>query len=311
MISPIERGSNGLPDLRQDHDLLLRAVKDAGATALNYFRCKTPVYRKSDGSEVTDADLAVDAQLHAELCTPRPTYGWLSEETLDDLARLDAPRVWIVDPIDGTTAFIQDRHQWVISAALVEDGAPVAAVIYNPVLDELFSACRGMGAELNGVSAKTSQLTDLHGAHILAPKGVARKAGWDKPGEPEVITTFVYSIAYRMALVGAGPHILAPKGVARKAGWDKPGEPDVITTFVYSIAYRMALVGAGRADGLISKGRKSEWDVAAGALIVQEAGGRVTSTGGTAYSFNKRDPVCDGTIAAPPTLHGKLLAAIG
>jgi len=270
MISPIETGSNGLPDLRQDHDLLLRAVKDAGATALNYFRCKTPVYRKSDGSEVTDADLAVDAQLHAELCTPRPTYGWLSEETLDDLARLDAPRVWIVDPIDGTTAFIQDRHQWVISAALVEDGAPVAAVIYNPVLDELFSACRGMGAELNGVSAKTSQLTDLHGAHILAPKGVARKAGWDKPGEPEVITTFVYSIAYRMALVGAG-----------------------------------------RADGLISKGRKSEWDVAAGALIVQEAGGRVTSTGGTAYSFNKRDPVCDGTIAAPPTLHGKLLAAIG
>jgi myo-inositol-1(or 4)-monophosphatase len=257
------------PSLREDHDLLLGAVRNAGATALAYFRCNTPVYHKSDGSEVTDADLAIDAQLHAELLGARPGYGWLSEETTDSPERLNAQRVWIVDPIDGTKAFIQDREQWVISAALIEDGEPVAAAVYNPARDELFAASTGRGAVLNGVPARASEKADLHGTVILAPRGVARHAGWDQPGEPEVTATFVYSIAYRMCLVAAG-----------------------------------------RADGLIAKGRKSEWDVAAGALIVQEAGGRVTSSDGSRYSFNKPNPVFDGTIAGPPRLHEKLLAAI-
>jgi len=267
MTSSNERG-DGLPDLSEDYGLLCKAIRDAGATALTYFRRDTPVYHKGDGSEVTDADLAVDAQLHSELCTPRPGYGWLSEETLDAPERLALRRVWIVDPIDGTTAFIQDREQWVISVALVEDGEAVIAAVYNPSRDELFTGFKGHGAELNGEPARVSRKTDLHGALILAPKGVAKRAGWHTPGAPEVTTTFVYSIAYRMCLVGAG-----------------------------------------RADGLIAKGRKSEWDVAAGTLIVQEAGGRVTSTDGSRYRFNQRNPVFDGTIAGPPRLHDDLLAA--
>ncbi|RIA47390.1 3'(2'),5'-bisphosphate nucleotidase CysQ [Dichotomicrobium thermohalophilum] len=269
MTSSKDARDDRLPELSEDYDLLRRAVRDAGATALTYFRRDTPVYHKGDGSEVTDADLAVDAQLHAELRTPRPAYGWLSEETIDETERLDARRVWIVDPIDGTRAFIQDRDQWVISAALVEDGEPVAAAVYNPARDELFAAFSGHGAELNGKPAQVSPRHDLHGALILAPKGVAKRAGWHEPGEP-----------------------------------------DVRTTFVYSIAYRMCLVAAGRADGLIAKGRKSEWDVAAGTLIVQEAGGRVTSTDGARYRFNQSKPLLDGTIAAPPGLHERLLAAV-
>jgi len=257
-------------DLMADYDLLRQAVKAAGATALEYFRCDTPVYHKTDGSEVTDADLAVDAQLHAALQTPRPGYAWLSEETPDDAARLDAKHVWIVDPIDGTRAFVLDKPQWVISAALVADGEPVAAAVFNPAFDEFFAACRGCGAELNGAPIRVTQIADLHGAHILTPKSVAKRAGWLSPGEPEVETSFVYSIAYRMALVAAG-----------------------------------------RVDGVIATGQKSEWDVAAGALIVQEAGGRVTSGAGAPYRFNKRAPVFDGTVAAAPDLHGKLLAALG
>lgn len=268
MTSSKDARADTLPDLRDDYDLLRKAIKDAGATALSYFQSSTPVYHKRDGSEVTDADLAVDAQLHAELYTPRPAYGWLSEETLDDPSRLDARRVWIVDPIDGTRAFILDKHQWVISAALVEDGEPLVAAVYNPVKDELFAACRGRGAELNGKTARVSGKSNLHGAHILTPKRVAKRAGWHEPGEPEVETSFVYSIAYRMALVGAG-----------------------------------------RADGLISPGRKSEWDVAAGTLIVQEAGGEVSSSDGSAYRFNKREPTCDGTVAGAAGIHGELLAA--
>jgi len=269
MISPNDAGNGGLPDLQDDYALLCEAVVEAGATALSYFRQNTPVYKKSDGSEVTDADLAVDTQLQSALCAERPGYGWLSEEAVDDPARLEARRVWIVDPIDGTRAFILDKEQWVISAALAEDGEPVIAAVYNAAREELFTARRGCGAAFNGLPAHVSAQDDLHGAHILAPKSVAKRAGWHEPGEPEVETTFVYSIAYRMVLVAAG-----------------------------------------QADGLISTGQKSEWDVAAGTLIVQEAGGRVTSTAGQAYTFNKPEPLCDGTVAAPPRVHGKLLAAL-
>jgi myo-inositol-1(or 4)-monophosphatase len=268
MTTPKDAGERSMPELSEDEDLLSAAIRQAGATALTYFRRDTTVYHKSDGSEVTDADLAVDAQLHAALHTPRPAYGWLSEESPDNPERLQARRVWIVDPIDGTTAFIQDRDQWVISVALIEDGEPVLAAVFNPARDELFTARKDHGARLNGAPARASQREDLHGAHILAPGGVAKRAGWHEPGEPEVTTAFVYSIAYRMCLVGAG-----------------------------------------RADGLIAKGRKSEWDVAAGTLIVQEAGGRVASTDGSQYRFNKREPVLDGTIAAPPGLLDQLLAA--
>lgn len=98
--------------------------------------------------------------------------------------------------------------------------------------------------------------------------------------------------------------------MAKRAGWFEPGEPEVKTAFVYSIAYRMALVAAGRADGLIATGQKSEWDVAAGTLIVQEARGWASSIAGAPYTFNKREPLCDGTLAAPPGLHGKILAAL-
>jgi myo-inositol-1(or 4)-monophosphatase len=265
-----EEGSgNALPPLTDDFALLAAAVRSAGATALGYFNRDTPVYRKRDGSEVTDADLAVDAELRAALVGERPGYGWLSEESADDPARLDARRVWIVDPIDGTRAFVLDKQQWVISVALVEGGQPVAAAIYNPSRDEMFTACLGEGAQFNGTTIEVSRHDALHGAHILTPASVAKRAGWSGPGAP-----------------------------------------DVETSFVYSIAYRLALVAAGRADGLISLGRKNEWDVAAGTLIVQEAGGLVTTTAGVDYAFNKPAPVCDGTVAAPERLHGALVLAL-
>ena len=205
----------------------------------------------------------------AALVGERPGYGWLSEESADDPARLDARRVWIVDPIDGTRAFVLDKQQWVISVALVEGGQPVAAAIYNPSRDEMFTACLGEGAQFNGTAIEVSRHDALHGAHILTPASVAKRTGWSGPGAP-----------------------------------------DVETSFVYSIAYRLALVAAGRADGLISLGRKNEWDVAAGTLIVQEAGGLVTTTAGADYAFNKPAPVCDGTVAAPERLHGALVLAL-
>ena len=106
--------------------------------------------RKPDGSEVSEADLAVDDRAQARaLGDQRPDYGWLSEETEDDPERLEHRRVWMVDPIDGTNAFLRHVPEWTISAALVEDGVPVLGVVFNPATSEFFHAMRGKGAFLN------------------------------------------------------------------------------------------------------------------------------------------------------------------
>ncbi|MBC8012798.1 MAG: 3'(2'),5'-bisphosphate nucleotidase CysQ, partial [Methyloceanibacter sp.] len=113
------------PSLDEDYALLKVAARDAGELALTYFRQQILVNRKPDGSEVSEADLAVDTALKLDLLTTRPDYGWLSEETEDDPERLKRRRVWVVDPIDGTNAFLRHLPEWTVSAALVEDGVPV------------------------------------------------------------------------------------------------------------------------------------------------------------------------------------------
>ena len=131
-----------LASLDADYALLKHAVKDAGALALGSFRKEIAVQRKTDGSEVSAADLAVDALLMRELLAARPDYGWLSEETPDDGERLKRRRVWMVDPIDGTNAFLRHVPEWTVSAALVEDGVPVIGVVFNPARGEFFHAMR-------------------------------------------------------------------------------------------------------------------------------------------------------------------------
>ena len=102
---------------------------------------KTPLKNWTKGealSPVSDADIAVDKLLRERLTSNEPAIAWLSEESVDDPARLDARHVWIVDPIDGTRAYIAGLPDWAVSAALVENGRPVAACLYAPVSDEFF-----------------------------------------------------------------------------------------------------------------------------------------------------------------------------
>ena len=100
------------------------AVREAGALAASTFQTALKSWTKDGGSPVSEADIAVDNFLRERLTRLAPDYGWLSEESEDDPARLDAPRVWIVDPIDGTRAYLAGRTDWSISVALVEDGRP-------------------------------------------------------------------------------------------------------------------------------------------------------------------------------------------
>jgi len=126
------RGSEGLDDL----DLITEAATLAGEMAVTMRAAGLTTTYKSDKTPVTDADMAVDGWLRARLMAARPDYGWLSEETVDDAARLDCARLFIVDPIDGTRAYVKDRPWWGVSIAVVEAGLPLAGVVRAPDRDE-------------------------------------------------------------------------------------------------------------------------------------------------------------------------------
>src|SRR5262249_39192061 len=126
---------------------------EAGALALEHFnpggRTSARVVTKPGGSPVTDADLAADSLLRCRLRAALPDAGWLSEETVDDFERLSRRSLIIVDPIDGTRAFVIGDPRWCVSVALVVDGRPVAGVVHAPALGETYAAAHGGGATFN------------------------------------------------------------------------------------------------------------------------------------------------------------------
>ncbi len=135
----------------EDQALLESAVRAGGAIALKYYQTDYKRWSKEGGSPVTEADLAVNKYLCETLTAARPDYGWLSEESADDAARLSKSHVFVVDPIDGTVAFLKGRPHFTICAAVVVDGRPCCGAIYNPASDELYAARLGEGATRNGV----------------------------------------------------------------------------------------------------------------------------------------------------------------
>src|SRR5690606_34519579 len=108
------------------------------------------VWMKAGVSPVSEADYAVDAFLKETLRRARPAYGWLSEETVDTPERLAAARTFVVDPIDGTRAFLAREDVWCVSIAVVERGRPTVGVLDAPARKEVFAARAGAGAVLNG-----------------------------------------------------------------------------------------------------------------------------------------------------------------
>jgi myo-inositol-1(or 4)-monophosphatase len=148
--------------------ILAATLREAGAIALRTFQTPVKSWLKDHASPVCEADIAVDDFLRARLAGP--ACGWLSEETADDGSRRLARRLWIVDPIDGTRSYLAGRPDWVISAALVDDGRPVLAGVLAPVTDELFVGAAGAGATRNGAPIKASAGDRLDGARVAGPK---------------------------------------------------------------------------------------------------------------------------------------------
>jgi len=239
------------------------ATRRAGAAILSYFRGRFELREKSKGNPVTSADLAADTLLREAICGEFPADAWLSEETADSGARLGRSRVWIVDPLDGTREFVRGLPEFATSVALVEDGSPRLAVIYNPARDELFTAERGRGAWHRGEPLRVSSRAALEGARILASRS-------------EMSARFLAGLRSEVTVESIG-----------------------------SVAYKLALIAAGRGDLTVSVRGKSEWDIAAGILLVTESGGVVSDLAGGGIELNRPRPRIAGLVAANPELHAR------
>ncbi len=254
--------------LKEDAALLFEAVREAGELGRSLTR-RSDLQRwtKPDGSEVTEGDLAINVFFEERLKAVRPGYGWLSEETPDDPAeRMKQDRLWIIDPIDGTRAFIEGRQEWCVAVALAVSGRPVLAAVYRPMRDEFYSAIAGEGALLNGSALEIPDSGSLEGANIAGN---------------------------RKALASLSHH-----GIAADPSGSLP------------LQLRLAYVAAGRLDGAVSAGKRNDWDLAAGELLVIEAGGAVSGISGEGYIYNKPDPWQQGLVAAGAKRHAALINAL-
>jgi len=239
-------------------EVLIDAIRAAGAEALRYAVEGFETIQKPDRSPVTSADLAVNQVLQSRLASAFPRDGWLSEESPDGPDRLQKRRVWVVDPIDGTKAFISGEPEFCISVALVERSQPVVASIFNPSTRELFTATRGGGLYLNGAP--------------VIPRSC-----------------------------GGGRHpVVSLSPWERRTGRFTSLETSTKHYPMRSIAWALALTASGRIEAAATLEPENEWDVAAGALLVAEAGGNISDGSGHDLIFNRREPRYSGIIATGP-----------
>ncbi len=241
-------------NLQCELSVLCKAVRKAGETILLVANEGFSTAYKANRDPITVADFEANRILRETLMATFPDCGWLSEETRDSPERLMKKRVWIVDPIDGTKEFVSGIPEFAVSVALVNEGFPVLAAVYNPATGEFFTAIRNEGAWLNG--------SKIQANHPLRERLV----------------------------------VLASRSEIHR-GEFQPFEPYAVIQPVGSIAYKLALIAAGRADATFSLGPKNEWDIAAGALLVEEAGGRVTDKEGLPLAFNRPNTLVNGIVA--------------
>jgi len=204
-------------DPADDLALLAEAAREAGEIAMRWFRRDPQVWEKVGGSPVSEADLAVDRHLAARLGAARPDYGWLSEETADRPDRLERARTFVVDPIDGTRAYLAGDDRWTVSLAVVEAGRPLVAALMRPATGTLWLARRGGGASRDGVALAIDDRTALAGARVSGPKKFLERPALRAAGVTPL--GFVPSLALRIAEVADGGLDIA-YGSGNAHDWD-------------------------------------------------------------------------------------------
>ena len=221
-------------------NVMIKAARKAGRSLVKDFREveNLQVGAKGPGDFVSRADIAAQRIVEEELRGARPNYGWLAEEAEAEVPGVDPTRRWIVDPLDGTTNFLHGMPHWAVSVALEHKGEVVAGVVFDPAKDELFAAERGQGAYLNETRLRVS------GRRAMIESVFAT-------GLP-----FGGRLELPAALRDLGRLLPVCAGVRR---WG-------------AAALDLAYVAAGRYEGYWERG-VHPWDVAAGIVILREAGG--------------------------------------
>lgn len=188
----------------RDLALIEDAARAAGEVALGYWKLDPRQWDKGDGAgPVSEADLAVNELLQRTLMAARPDYGWLSEETTDDPSRLTCDRVFIIDPIDGTRAFLAGEDSFAISVAVAEHGHVVAGAVFLPARGAMFTGLENGPALKNGAPIAVSTQQDISAARVLTTRATLSAQHWPG-GLPAFQRHFRPSLAYRLCLAAEG-----------------------------------------------------------------------------------------------------------
>lgn len=201
-----DRKPQGTPrfDWQADLALITEAAREAGKVAMAHFGQSPEVWWKNEGrSPVSAADYAANRILEEILRHARPNYGWLSEETDDDPARLSCETLFVIDPIDGTRAFLAGKDTWCVSVAVVHKGKPVAGILVAPSLGEEFTATTDGPARRNGQDVTVSSAGIEGSLKVASAQDMI--ANFSPVLRPRIERVeHIPSLAYRLALVADG-----------------------------------------------------------------------------------------------------------
>jgi 3'(2'),5'-bisphosphate nucleotidase len=264
-----------MPEMQRELEVALDLARRAGERIMQYYGTGLAAERKVGDEPVTQADREADAIISAGLRSAFPQDGLLTEESADDPIRFERRRVWIVDPLDGTTEFLAETGEFSVMIGLAEVGDPVLGVIFQPVGERLFWAMRGQGA-----------------FRVVGDRAVA-------------LGVSATSVTAQMCLVASRSHYSALIERVRQSlgihGVERLG----------SVGLKMGSVASGQCDVYVATTVSKEWDLCAPHALLMEAGGVVTNLCGEPLRYNKRNvELCDGLVASNGRAHDRILAAI-
>jgi 3'(2'), 5'-bisphosphate nucleotidase len=262
-------------DLRHELDVAVRLAQQAGEAILSAYRPGVAVDYKADDEPVTAADRSADALISEGLRAAFPDDGLLTEESDDDGSRLEKARVWIVDPLDGTTEFIAGTGDFVVQIALTAGGQPLLGVIYQPTTAALYYAVQGQGSH-----------------HV-----------WD--GQATRLRVSTVTDPSQMCLVASRAHYTAFLEAARQAlGIESVNRAG-------STGLKVARVARGDCDLYLATNVAKEWDLCAPDALLREAGGLLTNLCGEPMVYNQPElAACRGLIASNGLVHHQIVQSL-
>jgi myo-inositol-1(or 4)-monophosphatase len=249
-------------------DIAIKAAREAGSLLTRMQATHFTIEKKGEVNLVTDADRGAEALIKEIILEKFPGHDFMGEE--GTASTLKSRYLWVVDPLDGTTNYAHHFPVWCVSICLLEDGSPIAGCVYNPNLDECFTAERGNGAYLNSRRIEISKISTLL--------------------ESLLATGFPYDIreSPNNNLIEFSTFAVRAQAI-RRAG---------------SAALDLAYVASGRFDGYWEF-KLSPWDIAAGSLLVEEAGGKLTNWSGDKFDIFKGEIVASNRL-----IHDEMLAVL-